>query len=129
MVIQSLKSISLDIPKKKVLGFMDETMVEIFLGFPPVHKGTRWFVTLFTGGLANRLCLVVCGNKFFHRRVTENRLWKCISTGGSVMPIACRNLFLKNMKSIFKNRKKDFNTGKAHRLFARPSPCYVSRAF
>ena len=28
---------------------------------------------LFTGGLANRLCLVACGNNFFHRRVTENR--------------------------------------------------------
>jgi len=61
---------------------------------------------LFTGGLANRLCLVACGNKFFHRRVTENRLWKSISIGGSVMPTACRNLLVKNMKSVFKNRKK-----------------------
>jgi len=63
---------------------------------------------LFIGGLTNRLWLVAFGNKFFHRRVTENRLWKCISTGGSAMPTAGRNLFSENMKSVFKNRKKRF---------------------
>ena len=62
-------------------------------------------------------------NETFLQAVTKNRLWKCICTGGSVMPTACRNLFPENRKSVFKNRKKkDFNTGKAHRLFARPSP-------
>jgi hypothetical protein len=44
--------------------------------------------------------------KFLHA-VTENRLWKCISTDGSVMTTACRNLFPENMKSDFKNRKKN----------------------
>jgi hypothetical protein len=45
-------------------------------------------------------------NGTFLQAVTKNRLWKCISTGGSVMPTACRNLFPENRKSVFKNRKK-----------------------
>jgi len=73
-----------------------------------VHRDTIHSKPLFTGGFANRLWLVACGNKFFHRRVTENRLWKCISTGGSVTPTARRNIFPENMKSVFKNRKKIF---------------------
>jgi len=44
------------------------------------------------------------------------------------MPTASRNLFPENIKSVFKNRKKDFNTGKAHWLFVRPSQV-ASRVF
>ena len=45
-------------------------------------------------------------NGTFLQAVTENRLWKCISTGSSVMPTSCRNLFPENRKSVFKNAKK-----------------------
>jgi hypothetical protein len=64
--------------------------------------------------------LGACGNKFFHKRVTENRMWKCISTSGSVMSTACTNLFIENTKLVFKNKKK-LIPGKAHWLIARPT--------
>jgi len=37
---------------------------------------------------------------------SRNGTFQCISTCGSVMPTACRNLFPENRKSVFKNRKK-----------------------
>ena len=49
---------------------------------------------LCTSGLTNRQWLQACENKSFYRRLTESRLQKFISIGGSVMRTACRNQFL-----------------------------------
>ena len=79
---------------------------------------TGGFQPLFTGGLENHLRWVPVEIKSFHTRVTQNRLQKQISTGGSFMPPACRNELSTGGSAMQPACRNELSTGGSHYLTA-----------
>ena len=77
----------------------------------------RRFATPFYSRIDEPFALVACGNKLFHRRVTEN-----------LCHLPVNFFFIENTKSAFKNRKK-LIVGKTHQLIALFSELQCIRFF